>query len=350
MAPDRDDEPAGGPETDDWEEPPRSIFSTTWFRAVIVVLVVGAVAAVSIPYVMDAVSPPRATAPPPTASAPAPAPTPPPPVAAAPTPPPAPPSSPVATAVTKPAELPKPAAKSDAPKAAAPKADAPAPKAAAPKADTKAETAKAPAPKAAKAVAQAPKTDAAPAPKADAPPKRVAKATAPAERGEFWVQVGAFRDAEAAKRLADGLRGKGFQVAESKAGTTAPASAPVSDAGDRYDVIVSGGAPGDVTKKLTAKGLSAEERRDGAVVRPSLPLRDAVTLSNDLRGEGLTVTVRRAVAPGAAPATTTATAAAGSDGLHRVRVGAFTDRAAARAAVEKLQALGHTPFIAKGRE
>lgn len=334
MAPDRDDEPAGGPETDDWEEPPRSIFSTTWFRAVIVVLVVGAVAAVSIPYVMDAVSPPRATAPP-AASAPAPAPTPPPPVAAAPTPPPAPPSSPVATAVTKPVELPKPAAKSDAPKAAAPKADAPAPKAAAPKADTKAETAKAPAPKAAKA---------------DAPPKRVAKATAPAERGEFWVQVGAFRDAEAAKRLADGLRGKGFQVAESKAGTTATASAPVSDAGDRYDVIVSGGAPGDVTKKLTAKGLSAEERRDGAVVRPSLPLRDAVTLSNDLRGEGLTVTVRRAVAPGAAPAATTATAAAGSDGLHRVRVGAFTDRAAARAAVEKLQALGHTPFIAKGRE
>lgn len=195
------------------------------------------------------------------------------------------------------------------------------------------------------------------APKSEAPKaaKRTAKATAAAPaRGDWWVQVGAFRDPATAKRVASGLREKGYQVAES---TTVPAAgAAVSpgnsappDAGDRYDVIVSGGAPGDVAKKLVAKGLSAEERRDGAVVRPSLPLRDAVTLSNDLRGEGLTVTVRRATGP-SAPGTSAATTAASGETLHRVRVGAFADRAAARAAVEKLQALGYTPFIAKGRE
>lgn len=322
MAPDK--EPAGGPEHEDWEEPPRSIFGSTWFRVVIVVLVVGAVAAVSIPYVMDAVNPPRPASPParvaaPPAPAPAPAPATPPPAATAPAPPAAPPapSSPVASAVTKPAEPPKAPAKA--------------------------------APKAAKQQAS----------KADAPAKRTAKATAAAtERGEFWVQVGAFRDPATAKRVASGLREKGFQVAEStttpaaKSTPAAGASAP-GDAGDRYDVIVSGGAPGDVVKKLTAKGLSAEERGDGAVVRPSLPLRDAVTLSNDLRGEGLTVTVRRATPPSAPPAAATTTApatAVNGDTLHRVRVGAFADRTAARAAVDKLQALGYTPFIAKGRE
>jgi hypothetical protein len=134
-------------------------------------------------------------------------------------------------------------------------------------------------------------------------------------------------------------------------------------------VVVSGGAPGDVTRRLFAKGLSAETTREGAIVRPSLPLRDAVTLSNDLRGDGFTVTVRRvagggdaaapaapaAAAPAAPPAAAAPTApsapaTAAGETLHRVRVGAFPDRAAANAAVAKLRELGYTPFVARGRE
>ncbi|HBH02028.1 MAG TPA: hypothetical protein DDZ42_08930, partial [Candidatus Rokubacteria bacterium] len=51
-------------ETDAYEdEPPRSIFSAVWFRVVIVVVVLGVVAAVAVPYVLDWVSPTPGKAP-----------------------------------------------------------------------------------------------------------------------------------------------------------------------------------------------------------------------------------------------------------------------------------------------
>ena len=114
--------------------------------------------------------------------------------------------------------------------------------------------------------------------------------------------------------------------------------------GDRYDVVVSGGLPAEVSRKLSAKGLSADPVSEGTVVRPSLALRDAVALSNDLRAEGLSVSVRRVAKAGPAPAAS----APGAEMLHRVRVGPFPDRAAADAAVQKLRDLGYTPFIARG--
>src|SRR5712692_3537216 len=47
-----------GPEHAYDEEPPRSIFSAMWFRALIVILVLGVIAAVAVPYVLDFVNPP----------------------------------------------------------------------------------------------------------------------------------------------------------------------------------------------------------------------------------------------------------------------------------------------------
>ena len=335
MATGRGDGPADR-DVEEWEdERPRSLLNATWFRVLVVVLVIGAVAAVAVPYVMDLTSAPRPVArvpaAPPKQDAPPPA-APPAPTAAAPTAPA--PGAPAAPAAP-PAAAPTPAEK--------PVAQAPQPEPAKP-APAKPETAQPAAPAA--------KTDAAkPAPKRAATrqpqPARSAATAAPAGSGEIWVQVGAFRDAAAAQRLAVSLKEKGFTVAESStapAAPSAPAEAPAAGRPDRYDVVVSGGPAPDVIQKLTAKGLSAERIGDGAIVRPSLPLRDAVALSNDLRTEGFKVTVRRASggATAAAPAATT------GDTWHRVRVGAFPDRAAAREAVQKLEALGYKPFIARG--
>jgi cell division septation protein DedD len=190
---------------------------------------------------------------------------------------------------------------------------------------------------------------------AAAKPRPKAAPAAKPETAELWVQVGAYRDPATAKKVATGLKEKGYEVAESimtTGGATASAATEgASGTADKYDVLVTGAASAEIVKKLSAKGLSVETVRDGTVVRPSLPLRDAVTLSNDLRSEGFTVTVRRVAtgATGAAPAAT-ATTSTGGETLHRVRVGAFPDRAAAMAAVEKLRGLGYTPFIARGRE
>jgi hypothetical protein len=114
---------------------------------------------------------------------------------------------------------------------------------------------------------------------------------------------------------------------------------------------VSGGAPADVNAKLSAKGLSAEPSGAGVVVRPSMPLRDAVALSKDLAVDGLKVQVRRA-ASGAAPAPTPAppsSASMASDGtLYRVRVGPFDDKSAATSTLRELEQKGYSPFIARG--
>jgi cell division septation protein DedD len=86
------------------------------------------------------------------------------------------------------------------------------------------------------------------------------------------------------------------------------------------------------------------------VVKPSLPLRDAVALSKDLAVEGFKVQVRRAGGAAAAPPAPV-TAAAPTEGgreLHRVRVGSFADRAAAQAAARELEAKGYKPYIARG--
>jgi len=342
----RDDEPPHGLEDEEWEEEaPRSLFASTWFRVVVVVLAFGAVAAVSVPYVMDSLNPappgPTVTrAPaadkakpssPPGIATPAPvlspAPAPPAP-ATAPAAPGPPSSSPSVASVIEKAPPPTPA-KTQAPRqvAQAPKAES-----------AKTAPQKADSPKS----AESPKSAAKREPAKSEPEKSASKDAATA--GELWVQVGAYRDTTIVKRVSTTLTDKGFSVSESTLtrGGRAPESG-VPAGVDRYDVVVSGGVPADVTRKLTEKGLSAEPVSEGAVVRPSLALRDAVTLSNDLRGEGLSVSVRRVGKGAPAPAGS----GAGTETLHRVRVGPFPDRAAANAAVQKLRDLGYTPFIAR---
>ncbi|MBI2216361.1 MAG: SPOR domain-containing protein [Candidatus Rokubacteria bacterium] len=380
MSTEHDDERMELQDNEEWEEPPTPFLARTWVRVALVVVVIGAIAAVSAPFVMDALNPPapmeaRPSAPP----------------AQAPAPPAVPeaekkPDAPATTApATAPAPAPTGAPAAQEQKAASPsakKTGASSPTAALrqPKQEPKRAAAaveKREEPKAAKRAEPGPEKAAAAAksstatqPKFDAPKtaadrRAAAGKTVGGETGDFWVQVGAFRDAETAKRVAARLEQRSYRVEQStttrgpartKAAAPAAASGTAGGAsgaaGDRYDVFVASTTPAQVVSKLNAKGLSAEGVSDGALVKPSLPLRDAVALSKDLASEGFKVQVRRArgasaggTAP-AAPAPAVATAAT-TGTLHRVRVGAFTDRATALAALKNLEAEGFKPFIAK---
>ncbi|HEU4371067.1 MAG TPA: SPOR domain-containing protein [Methylomirabilota bacterium] len=374
MSPDRD-EPIEEQEPEPYEDvPPRSIFAATWFRVVLVMIVVGVIGAVAVPYVLDWMNPP----PPSRAVAKAPAS----PLVPAPATPaldrPADDKPPADKDKRDPALIPAPLA--PAPPAATapptavparPEKPAPAP-AAKPAPSAKASPTPVPAPPDAKGKTAAVTTEtparppaparedakSATATKPTAPRRAAAKATTPAEpavSGPFWVQVGAFKDEGAAKRLAAKLRDDNFKVEESlrRAAGAAPAgaapaktsaSAPGSD---HYDVFVSGASVEDLSKRLSGKGLAAETSGSGVIVRPSLPLRDAVALSKELAVDGFKVQVRRTGGPVTAAPPPPA-AEAGGPPLHRVRVGVFPDRAAAVAAVRELEAKGYKPFIARG--
>jgi cell division septation protein DedD len=185
-------------------------------------------------------------------------------------------------------------------------------------------------------------------------------ASAPAGAGPYWVQIGAFKDPGTAKRVAAKLREENFKVEESikrvgGSASTTPAPtvatpAPPGAPTDQYDVFVSGMSVEELNKRLTGKGMTAEPASGGVVVKPSLPLRDAVALSKDLAVDGFKVQVRRAGGGATAPAVVSAPTAPAEGGqtLHRVRVGAFTDRAAALAAARELESKGFKPYIARG--
>jgi cell division septation protein DedD len=364
VSPERD-EPTE--EQEQYEDvPPRSIFAAAWFRVVLVVIVLGVVGALAVPYLLDWMNPPppprtALTKPLPGASMPA-------------TPLPAPALDRPAgdkTAADKKDSMPLPA---PAPPARADLKSEPKPGAAtALKAAGESKPAKPPVETKAKSPAKpeaTAKDDAKPAAatKAATPRRAAAKATPPATpavSGPFWVQVGAFKDAESAKRLATKLREANFKVEESvkrvgaatsPVAATAPAAAPATTApaagagGDQYDVFVTGMSAEELNKRLAGKGLAAETSGSGVIVKPSLPLRDAVALSKDLAVDGFKVQVRRAGGAAAAAPAPPAPPAAGTGGaeMHRVRVGAFADRAAAQAAARELEAKGYKPFIARG--
>ena len=316
------------------DEGRRSIFSALWFRAILVVIVLGVVAAVAVPYVLElanqpapkttAISKPESS-PPPVA----------PPVAS--TPPPA-PSAPEKSA-DKPASTDKPSM-SDAPPAA-PMPTPPAEKPAG--APRKSEGSKSVAKEQPAPAPRAPRTSAAPSP------------TGPASG--YFVQVGAFKNPDTARKLAVRLREQKYTVEETSAAVAAAPSRPAAPsappasaaASDRYDVYISGGTPADINAKLSSRGLNAEPAAGGVVVKPSLPLRDAVALSKDLAVDGLKVQVRRAAAGSApAPAAPPASAATSDGTLYRVRVGPFDDKAAATSTLRELEQKGYTPFIARG--
>jgi hypothetical protein len=295
------------------------LLSAAWFRVALVVIILGAIATLVTPTVLDWMTPPPPPAP----------------VAVAPpagTPVPAPATAPA------PAATPAPAAPAPPPAATAPTPPPPpAPMPAAPRAEP-----------AATAVAKAP----APARTAPAPALR-------GGAGEWYVQVGAFTDPAAARRLASRLREIKYEVVETTrpaapraagpTGGATPGAAPPSDgaAADRYEVFVSGQAAADVTARVTGRGLTAEASGNGAVLRPSLPLRDAIAVSRELAADGLPVQVRRA---GGAPAAPAPAPSGGAGTIHRVRVGGFADRPTAVAALRELEGKGYTPFVARGRE
>lgn len=344
MSPDRDRR--RGDEGQSFEEyegdAPRSIFSALWFRALVAVLVLGVIAAVAVPYILDfashQTSKPTATkarAAPPTAAPAAPA------VATEPPP----------TAAT-------PAAP---PPAAAPPAVAPSP---APPATTKsgapAKGTKSKSTAIAKASEGTKEAKAAPASKSSSG----AAAAAASPGGTYWVQVGAFRDVEAAKRVTARLKEQGFSVEQSTTGgksaaqpPASPPSLPPQPQGDRYHVVVSGATTADVDAKLAAKGMTSEATSGGVLVQPSLPLREAVALSRDLADSGMTVQVRRvgggaaaAAAPPTPPSPAPSPTTAAKETLHRVRVGGFTDRAGATAVMKHLEEKGYKPYIARGND
>jgi cell division septation protein DedD len=367
------DEPPTDEPEDEYDEADerRSIFSSLWFRAVLVAGVIGVAGVVAMPYVLEwtrppappAKSPPVAGArvtPPPAASSPAPTPAPSAATAAEPKAAPraapsgAPASSPSASASTEksvpaiaPAEKPALAEKQALAKRAA--LDKPADKSADKPVSKPVSIEKKPAP------------PASPAAKATATSKergRVtpAKAVVPggAGTGSYWVQVGAYKEAAAAARVAARLREQGYHVEEARpaARGTVPAPPPVAPANppsDRYEVLVSGAPATALSERLGAKGLAAEPTASGVMVKPALPLRDAIALSKDLAIDGLKVQVRRETGPAPAPAKPAPPGpSGGGDGWYRVRVGAFPDRAAALAAVRELSAKGYAGFVTSG--
>jgi cell division septation protein DedD len=338
MSPDRDSgrRESEEPETDGYEvDARRSIFSALWFRALLVVLVLGVIAAVGVPYLLDVTTQPVKT---PAVKW----------TAAAPTP-----AAPPAV-VPPPAPVPAPAVA--APAVAAPAVAAPkSPATVTPRSAEPVPAQPQPTPTAVTKVAEAPRQAAKETPKET--PKRTAatagsKSTAakplsPASAGgSYWVQVGAFKDPDTAKRLAVRLGEQGFRAEQStttKGGGAPPrAPAPAAAASNRYNVLVSGASAADVDAKLAGKGKTSESTAGGVVVQPSLPLREAIALARDLADAGFSVQVRRTAGP--APR---ADVAGSGETLHRVRVGGFADRAAAGAALKGLQAKGFTPFIAR---
>jgi cell division septation protein DedD len=368
MSPDRDPgrPDDDGPEVDEYDDDaPRSIFSALWFRALLAVLVLGMLAAVAVPYVLDfatqptlksttAAKPAGATSPTPTSPAPSAAPTAAPAVpTAAPAGPTAAPAGPTA-APSASATAPSASTASTAAPAAAPVTAAPAPARPAPAAASPAAPKAKPAPAVVDKPAAAEKPRVAAARVADAPratPKSAeaskptpAKAAGPG--GPYWVQVGAFKDGETAKRLVTRLRGQGMRAEESTtaAAVARPAAVPAAgdSTNDRYDVVVSGASTPDINAKLAAKGMTGETAANSVVVRPSLPLREAVALSRELADGGLNVQVRRVGGPAPAAPTTES-----RETLHRVRVGGFPDRAAALAASKQLEDKGYKTFIAR---
>jgi hypothetical protein len=335
MSPGREDRSS---HDDDYEEVSRSIFSATWFRALLVFIALAVIAVVALPYALEWANPPaqapvvsRAPVPiappsqpsPPPGQPPSAIPVPPPSVA---TPAPAMPATPAPPATPPPAmtEPPKPLPGAQPVQPGTGRPTDPA-----------------------GIVAAAPSaTDRRDPTRPAMPLKRAAvKSTTstPSTARAYWVQTGAFRDLETARRMVAKLRGENFPVAEPvTAGAAAPARAATES--DRYEVFVSGTAASEVTAKLAGKNFTAQPVAGGAVISPSLSLAEAVALSKDLGADGLRVQVRRA--------TTGATAAGGAeatgDVIYRVRVGAFADRASAETALRELESRGYKAFIARG--
>lgn len=202
------------------------------------------------------------------------------------------------------------------------------------------------------------RTEPSPAKGSPSSSKPVPEDTGAARTGDwYWVQVGAFRDSETARRVAQRLREHRYQVQESVTTRPAPALAgaaaevaPVAQGErDRYEIVATGGSAAEVEAKLSAKGLTSRAAAEGSVITPGLPLGEAVALSKDLADAGLAVRVRR-VGTSAGAAAPRSHNSPATETLHRVRVGGFADRGAAVAVLKDLESRGYKPFLGRGNE
>ena len=291
MSPERDDYENEEEEYEEEEEEPRSIFANPWFRAALAVLIFAVVGVLALPYVQEwwaGSSKPQVT------------------VAK---PPQAPPAKP------QPAPMPP----------AAPAAPAPAPKVAEKPPEKPAEPAK---PVPAAPPAPAPKIAEKPAEK---PAEPAAKPAAAPSKGDYWVQVGAFSDAKNASRLAAQLKDQKYSVQQA----TVTRGSGGGTGGN--EVFVAGAKQRDVYDRVKGKGYHVDAVKGGAVVRPALPLKDAVALSKELADAGMDVKIRRVGGGGGEKAT-----------FHLVRVGGWADRKEAVAAQQELGGTGVPGFVVKG--
>jgi cell division septation protein DedD len=377
VSPERDDYR----DEDDREEfASRSIFSAGWFRAVLVLTVLAIVVVISLPYLLNWFEPspparvakpaeplkPAPSATPPPAGAPVPAPAPAAPIAVPPAVKPAPPvtsaPAPAPKAAMAPPAAPAPAPKAGAEKAIPAASSEPARKAAsekapakpvAEKAVTKAAAEKAPA----KTATERPPTKAAekaPAQTADkpaAPTRVVAKADAPsrpaavasakpsaeAASGNYWIQLGAFKEQKNADALAKTLRDAGFpiQVTPIRPG----GGGESKGATQQHELFVTETSVDKVNAALKGRG-TAQPVSGGVAVKPAFSLQDAMTVSKRLTDEGLKVVIR--------PAGGLATPSQGQGTLHAVRAGGYSNRTSALAARDELAAKGHRGFLAEG--
>ena len=165
----------------------RSIFATGWFRAVLVLLVLAVVGVIAVPLIGGWFEP---TPPPKVISRPSEVPSTPPPASQMPSaaaPPAAPPPAAAPAPAVQPAPTPPPAVSSPTPAPARPEM----PPASAPKAAEK---------------TKAPERTAAVTPPSKSAPKPAAAS------GNYWVQVGAFKESGNAEGLARKLRSEGFST------------------------------------------------------------------------------------------------------------------------------------------
>lgn len=189
-------------------------------------------------------------------------------------------------------------------------------------------------------VAAPPTTAKAPKVAAPAPEKAPATVETPAKKralakastkGEYWVQVGAFADQANAARLVTRLTAQNYPVQQMERGS------PERQTGGTHEVFVVGASPNEVNQKLPGKEYQAEAVGAEVIIRPTLGLKDAVTLSKDLARQGLRVKIRRSSPPASAA-------------FYVVRVGGYPDRQQARAAQKELERKGFAGFIVKGQD
>ncbi len=154
----------------------------------------------------------------------------------------------------------------------------------------------------------------------------------PSSGGDFWVQVGAFQDADNAQRLQKTLRGSGMPVAVTPVAREAPAPSY------QHEVFVTGATPETVNAALRGRG-TARAVRGGVAVQPALELKDAVAVSKRLTADGLAVKIRRVGGDAAH---------ADRGPQHVVRVGPYASRSEATEVRRDLVGKGLAGFVAQG--